>query len=338
MMNAPAEMLELITGAWKTQVVHAFAALSVAEALDAAPLLPDQLARRLGADADALTRLLRAGAALGLVRCDAEGRYAGSPLLDTLRASGPGSLRAYAMAVAMPGHWLPWGRAVDAVRSGARQTAVTLGGELWDHYRTEPDEAAVFSAGMSALTNLVAADAARLVDTAGTRVAVDLGGASGTLVRALMAANPALEGVVLDLPHVVDDARAAADMQGLGTRLRAVAGDFFAPLPAADLYLLKHILHDWDDASCVRILRNCRDGLVAGGRVAVIELALPDAGDAAAAGSFASLMDLTMLMLTPGRERTLAEYEALFAAAGLALRKVTPMPATAMLIMEAGHA
>ncbi|WP_444546455.1 methyltransferase [Burkholderia gladioli] len=333
-MNASARMLELITGAWQTQVVHAFAALSIAEALDEAPLPAEALAARLMVDPATLARLLRAGVALGLVTRDARQRYAGTALLDTLRDEH-GSLRAYAMAVAMPGHWLPWGNAVEAIRSGHRQARATLGQELWDHYRDRPEEAAVFAAGMSALTAQVAQDAARLIRTDATRVAVDVGGASGTLVQALMKANPVLEGIVLDLPHVVPTALDEAGRQGLGARFSVVAGDFFEPPPAANLYLLKHILHDWDDHACLRILRNCRERLATGGRVAVLELALPDEGCGADASSFAPLMDLTMLMLTPGRERTLDEYEALFWAAGLSLAQVTPMPATSMLIMEA---
>lgn len=334
-MNASAHMLELITGAWKTQVIHAFATLSIAEALSAGPVSAEILAARLEVDPDALTRLLRAGVAIGLVTLDAGQRYAGTPLLDTLREDEAGSLRGYAMTVAMNGHWLPWGRAVDAIRTGQRQTVATLGRELWDHYHAFPDEAAVFSAGMSTLTNVVAADAAQILKIDSDSVVVDLGGASGTLVHALMKVNPTIEGIVFDLPHVVPGALAAASEQGLDARFSAVAGDFFEPLPAANLYLLKHILHDWDDASCIRILRNCARGLATGGRIAVIELALPDPQSAAETSSFAPLIDLTMLILTPGRERTLEEYEALFKAAGLSLNKVTPMAATSMMIMEA---
>jgi SAM-dependent methyltransferase len=251
-------------------------------------------------------------------------------LLRTLRKDDPESLRGFALSQAAPGHWLPWGRFVDALRTGERQTFAALGAEVFDYFSATPGEAADFTAAMSSLTAPVAAEVARLLDTTGLTRVVDVGGAAGALLFSVLNANPHLQGVVVDLPNVVPSAAASAQEAGLGKRVEVIAGDFFDAVPEGDLYLLKFILHDWDDASCVRILRNCRRGLRPGGRVAVVELLLEAAGRSA----LAPLMDLNMMVMLPGRERTLDEYRGLFADAGFGEVTITPTN-TPMVILTA---
>jgi SAM-dependent methyltransferase len=168
---------------------------------------------------------------------------------------------------------------------------------------------------------MVAAEAARVIDTAGIGIAADIGGAAGALLHALLRANPGLAGIVLDRPNVVPDAVALAERAGLGRRVRAVGGDFFEAVPAADLYLLKFILHDWNDDACIRILRSIARAIRPGGRVVVIEMLLGAVGEP---DTRAPLMDLDMMVLAPGRERTLGEFQHLFAAAGLGFTRVIP--------------
>jgi hypothetical protein len=143
----------------------------------------------------------------------------------------------------------------------------------------------------------------------------------------MMRANPELDGGVFDLPHIVPAAAEAAKAEGLEGRFTTVGGDFFESVPPADLYVLKYILHDWDDAECVRILRNCRAHLVEGGRIAVVDHLVGDTGQP----GLAPLMDLNMLDMTGGRERQLTEFDALFTAAGLSRVKVTPAGAFAVI-------
>jgi hypothetical protein len=145
-----------------------------------------------------------------------------------------------------------------------------------------------------------------------------------------MAANPQLEGVLLDRPDVIPTAVAAARRHGLHRRFSAIAGDFFTAVPKADLYLLKHILHDWDDAGCIRILKNCAHAMNPGGRVVTSELALGEKDEP----GVGALLDLSLMVMTPGRERSIAQYRELLAAAGLRLAKVTPTR-SAVVIMEA---
>jgi hypothetical protein len=173
-------------------------------------------------------------------------------------------------------------------------------------------------------------DAARLIDTGSVEFALDVGGASGALIHALMKQNPALRGAVLDLPENSAEAAKAAEALGLQERLSIISGDFFVKVPAADLYLLKHILHDWKDDECVSILRNCRGAIKPSGRVVLIEIVLPDLDPP----PYATQVDLTMLAVLGSRERTLEEYKILLATADLRFTSFTPT-ATPFSLIEA---
>ena len=222
------------------------------------------------------------------------------------------------------------GRFADALKTGEMQTVPALGDKIFDYYAGMPDEAQAFTDAMSGLTMMVAGEAARLIDTSGTALAADIGGAGGALLMALLEANPKLQGIVFDRPNVVPSAAAAAERAGLADRMTAVGGDFFAAVPAADLYLLKFILHDWHDDLSIQILRNCRQAARPGARLAVIELAMGEIG----VPSLAPLMDLNMMVMSGGRERSEAEYAALFEAAGWSKPTLTPT-ASPMVILEA---
>lgn len=171
-----------------------------------------------------------------------------------------------AIAQTAPGHWLPWGQFREALRTGKRQTSRALGDEIFHCYGKHPDEAGAFMGAMNDLSMLVAGELTRLVDLRRVDTVVDVGGAHGTLIAAVLGANLAAKGVLLELAHVAEGARQRLAGAGLGQRCEVVAGDFFENVPRADLYLLKQILHDWDDEQVVTILRNCARGLEPGGR------------------------------------------------------------------------
>lgn len=315
---APQKMFQMITGFWVSQMIGAIAELGVVDALTEKPDTPEGLAPRVGADSRALARLLRTAAAVGLVAAGPDGRWAPTPLGATLRSAVPGSLRDMAIAQTAPGHWLPWGRFTDAVKSGTRQTPATLGGELFEHYGKNPREAAAFSGAMRGLAAMVAREVASVVDTRASSVVVDVGGATGTLLAAVVGANERLRGLLLDLPHVAEDARAALVQAGVGARCEVLAGDFFQRVPEGDLYLLKQVLHDWNDDQARLLLRNIAASMRPGGRVVIVEMVIPNDGRPTAA----QLMDLNMLVLVPGQERTQAEYGALLADAGLRIERL----------------
>lgn len=309
-------LFQMITGYWVSQLVGTIAELGVVDALAARPRTAAEVAKETETDAAAMSRVLRAAATVGLVRLDGD-RWTTTELGDQLRAGVAGSMRDMAIAQTSTGHWAPWGRFRQAVREGKRQTPAALGCEIFEHYAKSPREGAAFSGAMNDLARLVAGEVVRLVDGKSARRVVDVGGANGTLLAAMVSAHPDVKGVLVDLPHVVDGARAALDAAGVGERCEVVGGDFFRHVPEGDLFLLKQVLHDWNDEQCTTILRNCASSLRDGGRVVIIEMVIPDD----LRPSPAALMDLNMLVMLPGRERTRSEYEVLFASAGLRLER-----------------
>ena len=331
--NDADRMMQMIIGYWVTQVVHAAATFSIADHLAKTPATANDIADAEGTDPSATFRLLRTCASLGMVKYDGHSRFAGTSLLDTLRKDNPQSLRAIAVSWPLPGHWLPWGRFAEAVKTGKSQAVPALGAGLFEYFATNAAEAAAFTEAMATLTSTVSKETARLINVSGVNTVADIGGAGGAMLHSLLQLHPDLHGIVFDRPQVVASARAEAVRFGLQERVTAVGGDFFESVPEADLYLLKHILHDWDDEACICILNNCRRALRPGGRIAVIELLLGEIGEP----GIAPLFDVTMMVMSSGGERSLVEFQRLFEAAGLAAAKVTTTN-TPMVILEAGAA
>lgn len=313
------QMFQLVTGYWVSQSLGTLAKLGIPDALASGPKSAAELGRALELDPGATFRLLRAGATIGVVRGVADARFELTPLGETLRSDVPGSMCGMAIAQTSPGHWQPWGRLADAVRTGQHQTKKALGQELFDYYADARTEADWFMGAMNGLSALVAGELVRLVDLSGMQKVVDVGGSGGTLLSAVLRANPAMQGVLADLPPVVDASMKVLATTELASRITGVGGDFFESVPAGgQLYVLKQILHDWDDEQCVTILKNCARAMDRKGRVVVVEMLIPDDG----APSPAALMDVNMLALLPGRERTLAEYRAIATLAGLEVERV----------------
>jgi SAM-dependent methyltransferase len=233
----------------------------------------------------------------------------------------PGSVRNFAITETAPGHWLPWGRLYDSVRTGAPMAREALGMDLFEWYAQSPEEASYFNAAMGNLSALAADELVRVYDFSAARTVADIGGAHGVLLAAALRANPAARGILFDLPHVIATAGAALEAQGLSGRCELVSGDFFEAVPeGADLHLLKQIIHDWDDEGATRLLRNCHRGLRPGGKVLLVEMVVPPDNRP----SPAQAMDLNMLVVLGGRERTEEEYQRLLEQAGFRLERVIP--------------
>jgi hypothetical protein len=322
-------MMSMVTGYWVTQIVAAAAAFNLAEHFSAGPLSPERVAEAESADLLATRRLLRACASLGLLATHDGRRYEATPLLGTLRKDSRMSLHYLARSQAAPGHWLAWGRFPEAVRAGTTKVAEAHGTDLFSYFEQQPEEAMMFTASMQNLSLFAASAVAESLDVKGVGLALDVGGADGELIRSVMEANPELKGGVYDLPHVVPDAVKAADAGGLADRFTAIGGDFFEEVPPADMYLLKYVLHDWNDEQCVRILSNCRASLAGGGRVVIVEQLIGEPGEP----DPTTLMDMNMLAMCDGRERDLKEFDTLLQAAGLRRKNMTP--AGNMAIIEA---
>jgi SAM-dependent methyltransferase len=328
-----AQMSQMIRAYWISQIVGTFARLGIPDHLAGGPLAAGQLAQLIACHPGATQRLLRAAMELGLAAPAPDARFSLTVLGETLQSDLPGSVRDSAIALTAPGHWLPWGQLSEAVRTGRCQTVETLGADLFDYYADNPSEGHSFTGAMSETSVQVADAIARVLDTSAAKLVVDIGGASGTLIAALLNGNPALMGTILERPHVLPDAKAAIAERGLSLRCSVAEGDFFPAVPEADIYLLKSIIHDWDDDLSIRILSNCARALRPNGRVVMIERLLTD-DDAAGP---ASLVDVNMLVVLPGRERSLREYADLFAHAGLRLgRVISSVPPFSVIESSAG--
>lgn len=327
------QLLQMIKGFWISQIVGTLARFSVADCLAQGPLESDVLADCIGCKREPTFRLLRASAHVGLVAAWPNRCFGLTPLGELLRADVPGSVRNLAMLHTGHGSWAPWGRLTEAVRSGECQTLAALGHELFDYYAADPCEGHVFTAAMADHSAAIAEEVASLVDTSAVEHVVDIGGASGTIIAALLQRNPPLRGTILDRADVVPRAKAAIAARGLSARCEVLAGDFFERIPQADLHVLKSILHDWDDAQCVRILRNCVSALHPHGRIVLIEWLLHEHEKPGPA----ALSDLNMLVLLPGRERSARQFGDLLQAAGLQLDRATEI-ASSLHVLEASPA
>ncbi len=317
----PVAMMGLITGYWVSQAVGVVALLGVADQLGEGPRGSDELARAVGADPQALYRVLRLLASLGVFAEVAPDSFALTPLGDTLRSDAPGSVRNFAITETAPGHWLPWGRLHESVRSGRPMAREALGMELFDWYAQNPEEAGFFNAAMGNLSALAASELVRVYDFSAVRTVADVGGAHGVLLTAVLRANPAARGILFDLPHVIATAGDAVAAEGLSQRCELVSGDFFEAVPeGADLHLLKQIVHDWDDERATRLLQNCHRALSPAGKLLLVEMVIPPENQP----SPAQAMDLNMMVLLGGRERTEEEYQRFFQAAGFRLERVIP--------------
>jgi hypothetical protein len=321
--DAHREMLALLRGYVTTQIAGALAELGVAEALTAEPATPLVVADALGLPPDALVRLLRAAATVGLVDEPIPGQFRTNARSELLRPGVEGSLHHFARNVTGEGHWSVWGRLSDAIRTEHSQAEPALGMSMWEHYRTHPEEQREFAAAMSERTATQTATIVATVDLADARRIVDVGGSRGELLRAYLTARPTATGVLFDRSDVVAEVPADLGDPTLAGRIEIVGGDFFHAVPAGgDAYLLKLVLHDWPDPDAVHILRAVRAAIDPAGTLTVIELVVPPDG----ARSAAHLVDLSMLVSFGGRERTREEFQSLLAAAGFRLDDVRALP------------
>jgi O-methyltransferase domain/Dimerisation domain len=313
-------LMQIPHGMWVAQCVATAARLGIADALaQSHPQGSTTLASAVGADASALARLLRALASLGVLTEPLPQQYALSPVGELLRRDVPGSMRDWLIAETDAPHWQAWGQLYEGVRSGQTVVPKLFGMHIYEYYAAHPADLACFSRAMGNVSALVANGTVQHYDFSQARRIVDVGGADGSLLLAILEANPHVHGTVFDRPQVIEAARQAIHAKNYQTRCDAVGGDFFqGVLPGGDLYVLKFILVDWSDAEAVRILKNCRTAIIPNGKLLVIEMTIPDNNSP----SPGQLFDLNMLVMTGGRERTQSEYGALMAQAGFRLNRV----------------
>ena len=313
----PVEQLRrLVNGYQVTQAIGVMVTLGLPDRLAAGPRSAAELASLTGADPSALSRLLRALVAIGAISGPAgrPGTFELTELGRLLCSDADESLAGWAAFVVRPYHWEAWGDLLQTVQTGENPFGTRHGGQsIWEWRQDHPDENAIFNRAMHALSAATARRLAATYDFSGFTVIADLGGGDGTLLAAVLAQHPGLRGVVFDLPHVVAGAPARLQAAGVADRVEVVEGSFFDGVPAGcDAYVLKSVLHDWDDEASVRILRQVRNVATPATTVLIVERTLDEHGH----GSVAAMSDLNMLTMTGGAERTLTQWRALAGAGG----------------------
>ena len=312
-------IMELTLEAWVSQAVHAAAELGIADALAGGPLPLNELANRVGADADALKRLMRALIGRGVFRQHRDGRYDLTPLAETLRSDAPVSTSGWARFIGSRQHREHWSLLVESVKTGKTIIPALRGKEFFDYLEDDPEFAKLFNHAMTSISAAAETTIIAGYDFSPYPTIVDVGGGHGRLLAAILAATPAAQGVLYDLPQVIAGAPALLRQQGVEDRVRLEAGSFFDSVPAGgDAYTMKLIIHDWPDEQAVAILRNVHAAAGGDATVLLIEMVLPD-HDRDFPGNWA---DLEMLLLGSSRERTAAEYRNLLGRAGLRMTRV----------------
>jgi O-methyltransferase domain/Dimerisation domain len=325
------QMIQLTSGHVIAQALYVVAELGIADLLATGPRTSMDLAQAAGAHAPSLYRVLRTLASLGVFVEQDDQTFRLTALGDTLRSDVPGSARAWAL-VNCGISWRAYGELLYSVRTGQPGFEHAYGMSVFDYTARHPDAMAIFGKMLVDFAAQEVAAVASAYSLSDVKSVVDVGGGSGNLAAALLEANPGLHATVFERPSVAESAVQWLHAAGLNHRCDVLEGDFFETVPAGGyVYVLSHVIHDWDDAHCVTLLRNCRRAIGTRGRLLIVEIVLPGAN----VPSQARLLDLIMLANSPsGQERTVEEYRALLARADLRLQRVVPT-ASPVSVIEA---
>ncbi|UUZ73504.1 acetylserotonin O-methyltransferase [Polaromonas sp. P1(28)-8] len=309
----------LVTGYQVSQAIHVAATLGIADLLADASHTGDELAALTNTHPPTLYRLLRALASVEVLHELDGRRFELTPLGEPLRSGVPGSMVDLAAYMGRPYRLQAWGGLLHSVRTGENAFRHIYGTDVWTYRSTRPDESAIFDRAMTSLSRGATAALLAAVDFGGFRTVVDVGGGSGALLAAILAAHSHVQGVLFDQPHVVSGATTLLEHAGVADRCRTVGGSFFESVPEhADAYVLRAVIHDWDDDASIRILTAVRHALADNGRVLIVEYMIAPPNE----GREAKFSDLNMLVGPGGRERTREEFVALLEASGLRLARV----------------
>lgn len=328
---APHQQLDqIISSYWTSQAVFAAAKFGIADLLKDGPRTVDDLAQTTSTNPDALYRLLRALASVGIFAEGEQRQFSLTPLAEPLRSDVPHSKRALSLMMGED-QFRAWSEIAYSIRTGQTAFEKVFGEPIFDYLARHPDKARIFDEAMTGIHGREAAAVLDAYDFAGIGILADIGGGNGSQIKTVLEKHPQMKGILFDLPHVVDRAKERIEAAGLADRCELVGGDFFESVPSgADAYLMRHIIHDWDDEKSLTILRNCHAAMPPQGKLLVVESVIP-AGNEPFGGKF---LDLVMLLIPGGKERTEEEYRELFAQAGFELSRIVPT-GTEVSIIEA---
>ncbi len=313
--------MQLSTGYIASTCVYLSVKLRIPDLLAAAPRPVNDLAGELGVNEDALYRVMRTLVSLGVFEENAPRTFANTLTSTILRSETPGSMYDMALWMSDPFHFQVYANALHSLRTGRPAVEQTVGVPVFEYFPKHPEESEIFNNAMTMFSGMVIPAVLEVFDFSGIGTLVDVAGGHGRVLTSILQKYPTMRGVLFDLEHVLAGARAVIESLGLSDRCRTVSGDFFKAVPAGgDAYIMKHIIHDWDDERAATILKNIRSAMNPGGRLILLESVVAPGNQP----DFAKLIDLEMLLMPGGRERTEQEFRDLFARAGFELTRITP--------------
>ncbi len=319
--TSPHQQLDkMITGYWTSQAIFAAAKLGIADLLKEGPQNIEQLAEASNTNSDALYRLLRALASIGIFAEDEQRQFSLTPLADFLRSDVPDSKRALAMMTGDE-QFHAWTELLYTLETGKTSFDKVLGKPIFEYLSEHPEKGHIFDQAMTGIHGRETSTILDAYDFSEFKVLADIGGGNGSNVIGLLQHYPEMKGILFDLPHVVERSQKNIENAGLNNRCELIGGSFFDSVPlTADAYLMRHIIHDWDDEKSLTILRNCHSVMPENSKLLVIESVIPP-GNEPFAGKF---LDLVMMLIPGGKERTEEEYKVLYEQAGFELTRIIP--------------
>lgn len=325
-------LTQMITATWIVQSIYLAASLGIADLLKDGAKSVDELAQATDSQSSHLYRVLRALASVDVFTEVAPHQFALTELAQYLRSDIPGTLRYISMMLSDEWHWNSWGDILHVVKTGqpAMQNLYQVD-NTFEYLSQNPKSGATFNNAMTGWSKTVHTAVVDAYDFSGVNKIVDVAGGHGALIASILAANPHMEGVLFDLPHVAANAKDLLEREGVINRCKIVGGDFFEAVPSGrEVYIMSHIVHDWGDEDCIKLLKNVRESIGENGRLLVVEMVIPPGNTS----HFGKLMDICMMtMYSAGRERTEAEFRQLFQAAGFQLTQIIPT-ASPMSVIE----
>ncbi len=313
-------IMQLAMGAMVTQAIGVAAKLGVADLLAEGEKHIDEIASAANAHPPSLYRILRSLASLGVFTETLPRTFANTPVSDTLRVDIPGSMRNSMIFMAEPWHYNVWGNMLHSARTGETAWKATHGEEVFDWFPKNPDASEIFNAAMSEMSGGAAPAVVAAYDFSGIDTLADIAGGHGLLLSQILRANPNMKGILFDLDHVIEGAGEMLSRHGVSERVEIASGDFFKAVPAADAYIMKHIIHDWDDGRAIRIMQSIHHAMIGDGKLLLVEMVIPEGNDPHPG----KMLDLEMLTSPGGLERTQDEYAQLFERSGFKLNRIVP--------------
>ncbi|NEP10381.1 MAG: methyltransferase [Symploca sp. SIO2C1] len=320
-MPPQTNLLQMIMGYWVSQCIYIAAKLGIADLLQNGEQHSDTLASATNTNKDAMYRLLRALASIGIFAQTQPYYFKLTPLATYLQSDVPHSLKAVSIMFAEE-HYQAWGNLMYSMQTGKNAFENLYGANIFEFYKQNHTSGEIFDQAMTDISVIENIAVLAAYDFSSIDKLVDVGGGNGRLLSSLIQAHSAMTGVLFDQPDVIERAFDLVEKSGISDRLQLVTGNFFETIPVGgDAYVLKHILHNWSNEQAIAILKNCYQAMVEPGRLLVIEMVIPPGNEP----DPSKFLDINMLVVCPGgRERTQAEYEELFKAAGFKLTRIIP--------------